>query len=95
MESGFDVSEGVWEASSAVFTSDNVSESAGWSHEGRRDRRDWPRGWTQGPKISGGQKTVRPNVFSFEGVVGCEGDGSGVACTISELKPGKSNERQS
>ena len=59
---------------SAGVTSDDVSELA----DGvvKEARPDWPRGWTQGPKISGGQKTVRSNIFSFEGVVGC----GGLAC---------------
>ena len=39
-----------------------------WFNEARPD---WPRGWTQGPTICGGQKTVRSNAESeFVGVVG-------------------------
>ena len=54
---------------SAGVTSDDVSELADGVVEEARP--DWPRGWAQGPKISGGQKTVRSNIFSFEGVAYC------------------------
>ena len=36
----------------------------------REARPDWPSGWTQGPNISGGQKTARSNAESFGDAVG-------------------------
>jgi len=53
---------------------------------------DGPRGWTQGPKTSGGQITVRSKagpLFSFEVVVG-EGvvENGGVTCSVGVFGSG-------
>ena len=53
----------------AVVTSDDVSELAYGVSKGGET------GLAQGLKIDGGQKTVRSNIFSFEGVVGFRGLG--------------------